>query len=178
MAIFIVAGAAALLFAPIFLHTNLFYDMTAKKTGVCLLLYGKIKLIGGYITTCAGGVAVHISDQKALIFSYRDLDTGRKKYSPQNGFSLHKIAVSIFSSAEYFLPVLALQRAVCTATALFAKNKKIVKSRVFLCGGETFKAYAKIVIKLTVFSQIVALIKYLIRSIQSLWQKTMKKSVA
>lgn len=72
---------AILLFFPIFLEVDIHYDMNRKKFGFALYAYKVLKLIGGYVTTYPGGIALHISPKKAILKPYSGMDSERKKFS-------------------------------------------------------------------------------------------------
>lgn len=58
---------AILLFFPIFLEVDIHYDMNRKKFGFALYAYKMLKLIGGYVTTYPGGIALHISPKRPFL---------------------------------------------------------------------------------------------------------------
>lgn len=165
---------ALLLFIPIYFYTDVYYDIRDKKLGFCLTLYDKIKLVGGYATAIAGGVAFHISQKKALLFTYRDMDEERKKYSPQKGFHLKMVALAIETGAEYFLPTLFLQKTAKACVAFFAENKRILRSEIALLNDDCFRVFGKIKVRITIFSQLCILIKYLTGRIMAIWQRKTK----
>lgn len=77
---------AVLLFFPIFLEADVHYDMNRKKFGFALYAYKVIKLIGGYVTTYPGGIALHISPKKAILKPYSGMDSERKRFSLRRRF--------------------------------------------------------------------------------------------
>lgn len=79
---------AVLLFFPIFLEADVHYDMNRKKFGFALYAYKVIKLIGGYVTTYPGGIALHISPKKAILKPYSGMDSERKRFSFTKAFRI------------------------------------------------------------------------------------------
>lgn len=78
---------AVLLFFPIFLEADVHYDMNRKKFGFALYAYKVIKLIGGYVTTYPGGIALHISPKKAILKPYSGHGFGKKTVFVYEGVS-------------------------------------------------------------------------------------------
>lgn len=79
---------AVLLFFPIFLEADIHYDMNRKKFGFALYAYKVLKLIGGYVTTYPGGIALHISPKKAILKPYSGMDSDRKRFSFTKAFRI------------------------------------------------------------------------------------------
>jgi hypothetical protein len=67
--------------------------MNGRKLAFCVRAYRFIKLLGGYIATYKGGLAAHISDKKAVLIPYSDLDNERKRFSVIKTFSLRKLII-------------------------------------------------------------------------------------
>ncbi len=86
---------AALLFFPIFLEADIHYDMNRKKFGFALYAYKVLKLIGGYVTTYPGGIALHISPKKAILKPYSGMDSDRKRFSFTKAFRIVSLRLNI-----------------------------------------------------------------------------------
>ena len=94
-----------LLFFPIYLKTDAHYDMNGRKLAFSIRVYDKIKILGGYIATYKGGLAAHISEKKAVLIPYSDLDNERKRFSIIKGFTLKKLEITTETGVEYLLKV-------------------------------------------------------------------------
>ena len=162
------------LFFPIFLNADFYYQIRSKKVGFYLSLYGKIKLIGGYISTYPGGVAIHLSQKKALLTGYREMDEQRKKFPFQDFFTLKKISLHIRTGAEYFFSLYALQTVKTIVTHIRPKYGRIIDSNLSLVNGDELRISARIITKSTLFKQVKGIIKYIVSRILSIWK--MKKS--
>ena len=100
----------------------------------------------------------------------------RKKYSPQKGFQLMNVKVAIETGAEYFLPLLLIQKIAKVAVCFGAKNKRIFHGELALVNDDCFRLFAKIKIQITLFSQLCIFIKYLTGGMIAKCQKKMKNS--
>lgn len=158
------------LFFPIFLNTDLYYQIRSNKLGFCISLYGKIKLSGGYISTYYGGLAIHLSEKKALLTGYKEMEEQRKKFSFRDFFTLKNISVHIRTGAEYFLALYALHMASGLFTFFSPAYRKIVHSNFCLENGDELRLSARIIVKSTLFQQLMGFIKYTVRRIMSAWK--------
>ena len=169
--VFAIIALIAATFIPVYLHTTFYYELGNKKTGFCIELYGKIKLIGGYATTCPGGMALHVSDKKAFVFSYRQMDDGRKKFSSKNGISMKNISVLLHCSPEYYVQLSTIESIIKTI-GLFVKEKDThLQGKTLAISENTIRLYGKIVVKIAVYAQIIALIRYLIGRMKAWGEK-------
>ena len=89
---------AVLLFFPIFLEADIHYDMNRKKFGFALYAYKVLKLIGGYVTTYPGGIALHISPKKAILKPYSGMDSDRKRFSFTKAFRIVSLRLTTETS--------------------------------------------------------------------------------
>ena len=92
-----------LLFFPVYLDLDAHYDMNRKKFAFIAKAYGVIKLIGGYIATYQGGLAVHISEKKAILVPYNEVEGERKRLSVIRTFRLKTLSITTETGAEYLL---------------------------------------------------------------------------
>ena len=171
--IFILSVLIFLTLIPIYLHTSFYYELGNKKTGFCVELYGKIRVFGGYITTCSGGIALHVNDQKAYVFSYRQMDDGRKSFTPQNGITFKKISVLLHCSPEYYVQLSLLENVIKTGALFFKKEDIQLQGKTLAIGENTIRIYGKIVVKIAIYAQILAFIRYLLGRIKA-WREKVK----
>ena len=168
-----IAAVIIILSIPIKLHGDFYYELGSGKTGFCLTLFGLFKIFGGYMTTCPGGIAVHVSDKTAHLLSYRQIDDDRKKYTKQNGITIAQINAYCESGLEYYLQLALLENAIKTIGLFFSQKDTRWRVLIAPIREETIRFYAKIVIKIALIVQIFALLKYLIGRIK-LWQMKAK----
>lgn len=170
----VIAGAAIFLFAPIVQEFNIFGDLASKKLAFSLYLFGFVKLAGGYVTSYRGGVAVHLSEKKAVLLPYSGMNEERKKFKIFRSFRLISLETSAETGAEYFAGAAITYAALKGFLALKgALNKSELK--LYLTDGDALKvsarvvAYFQIAVLLALFVRF--LIKTAIRRIKEIWKK-------
>lgn len=173
---FLIAGA--ILFFPIYLEGDAYYDVNKRKFGFILKAYKVIKLFGGYVATYRGGLAVHISPKKAILVPYSDLDNERKRFSFVQTFRLKTLSLTTETGVEYLLPVSFFQIITKTAFLIIGKIKKTehIHSRVWLTDGDALKISLNCLVYFNLFILLCNFIKFLKEKIEILWQKRTKKS--
>lgn len=164
------------LFVPILLHTDFYYQIRSKKVGFCVTLYGKIKLFGGYISTYQGGIAVHFSQKRALLTGYREMDEQRKKYPLRDFFDVKKVSLNIRTGADYLFPLYALKIVTSIVLHVRPDYREHITSRLSLENGDELKLSARVVLKSSLFRQCKGFIKYIVRRKITTWK--MKKSMS
>lgn len=164
---------AILLILPVTVTVETYFDSSCNKLGCVILLYGFIKLLGGYLAPCPKGVAFHVSDKKALVFSYKQMEEGRKRFSPKSGIKLNHAWIYVQTGAEHLLQALYAEE-IIKWIALFAKQRNVI-SRVTLHRNDSFHIYAKFSVQTRASRQIIELIKYLFGRIR---EKCQKKKLA
>ena len=174
--LFIAFAVLILLFFPIFLSADVYYQIRNKKVGFCISLYGKIKLVGGYISTYNGGFAIHLSEKKALLTGYREMEERRKNFPFQDFFTFQKISLNIRTGAEYFLPLYALNLINSIVLCIRPALQERIKSKLGIENGDELKVSARVVLKMTIFKQLKGFIKYAFRRVLSTWK--MKRSTS
>ena len=118
-----VIAVLIVLFFPVYLALDAHYDMTRKKFAFMTKAYGFIKLIGGYVATYQGGLAVHISDKKAILIPYTEVEGERKRLSVLRTFRLKTLSITIETGAEYLF-LTALTHMLFRAYFLIKGGKK------------------------------------------------------
>ena len=71
------------------------------------------------------------------------------------------VRMAIETGAEYFFPLLLLQKIAKPAIYFSAENKHIFHSELTLVNDDCFRLFAKIKVRITLFSQLCIFIKYL-----------------
>ncbi len=130
--------------------------------------------MGGYIATYYGGLAIHISEKKAFLTGYREMEERRKNFPFQDFFTLKKISLHVRTGANYLLPLYTLQLASGLFSLFRPSYRKLVQSKLWLENGDELRLSARIIVKITLFKQLTGFIKYKVRRILSAWK--MKKS--
>lgn len=73
---------------PFYASFNVYYSLDLKKVCFGIYLFGFIKLVGGYIEKVKDGVAIHVSENKAYIITYKNLFNMGKKVKPLRDYHL------------------------------------------------------------------------------------------
>lgn len=172
--IFEISGAAIFLFAPIVQEFNVFGDLNEKKLTFSLYLFGFIKLVGGYVSAYRGGIAVHISEKKAILLPYSGMNEERKKFKIFRSFRLISLETSAETGADYFAGAGIACAALKGFLAVKGKSKKS-NVKLYLTDGDLLRlsvritAYFQIGVLLALFIRF--LIKTAIRRIKAIWKK-------
>lgn len=138
------------------------------------MLYGKFKLMGGYITTCPGGLAIHASEKRAILLKYRDMEKQRKNFSFCDLFTCKKVRLCIRTGPEYLLPVYTFSLVKNVVERITARE--ILDGEFWLEAGDELRIAAELILSFTIGKQLKALLKYLFGRIKKKWK--MKKSTA
>ena len=172
------AGIAifALLFFPVYLQLNAHFDLNRKRLIFSLLAYKKIKLLGGYAKTYKGGVAFHISDKKAIVLDYSEMDGERKKFSFMKTFKLQNLQLTTETGAEYLLGVFAAQTAIYAYLTRFQSRRGKIRANLWLTDGDVLRVSTRLTVFFNLFILLKAFLKFLKEKIKLLWQKKAKTS--
>ena len=162
-----------LLFFPIFLETDAHYDVNRRKFAFSVFLYKWIKLIGGYIATYQGGLALHISEKKAIVIPYSDLDSERKRFSFIRTFHLYSFILTTETGAEYLLPMGVLQGILRTYFFIIGGKKERIENNLWLTDGDVLRISLNVVIDFNLFLLVLAFFKFL-KEKMILWTKKIK----
>lgn len=165
--IIVLASIIFLLYTPIILCANVHYDMNRRKLAFSLLLYNRIQLAGGYIGTYAGGLALHTSQNKAKLLSYKDMNNQRKKISLLKGIRIVGGTLHTETGAEYLLEVGAVQSLLRMAFFIRGGEKERIENSVWLTDGDELK----IALHLAVYFNLYMLLCAFIKSIKENMQK-------
>lgn len=164
------------LFLPIFLKTNAYYDMNKRKLTFSMYLFGFLRILGGYVATYKGGLAIHVSDKKAFIIPYAQLNSERKRFSFMKTFHLHSVTVTAETGAEYLLPVTIGQAILRTYFFIKGGKKEKIKNDLWLTDGDVLRVSATVVVRFNMFIILCNIVKFIKEKLQILWQKKIKKS--
>lgn len=136
---FFVLIVFAVLFFPIYLETDAYYDLNRKKLGFAVYAYKALPIVGGYVSTYRGGIALHISEKKAILIPYKQMDSERKKFSFFKSFRLKSFNLTTESGAEYLF-ITALAHALLR-TLFFIKGgkKEGIENNLWLTDGDVLR---------------------------------------
>ena len=178
-AAFGIAGTVLLLilFLPIYLQLNAHFDLNRKRLIFSLLVYKKIKILGGYAKAYDGGVAFHVSDKKAIVLDYSEMDGERKKFSFTKTFKLRKLQLTTETGAEYLLGVFAAQTALYAYLMRFQSRRDKIRANIWLTDGDLLRVSTRLTVFFNLFILLKAFLKFLKEKIKILWQKKAKTSI-
>ncbi len=88
-----VAIGLILLFFPIFLRADLFLHPFENKFTFSISLYGHLPILGGYLQIVKGGIAIHLSDTKAVFLPFGQIAATGKKFDFTKGFQLYRLHI-------------------------------------------------------------------------------------
>ena len=163
------------LFFPILISSSIHLDFNRKKYAFCLKLYEKIRIFGGYATLYSEGIALHVSNKKAILLPYKDLDANRKKFSFIKTFELISINTIIESPAERLFSITSF-RSVFNILKYFIPKLKNCSVSIWISEKENLKINSQCTLFFNNFILLVDLLQFLWRKIKQLWQEKLKKS--
>ena len=164
------------LFLPIFIKVDVHYDMNRRKFTFAVYIFGFIRIIGGYIATYQGGFAIHVSEKKAFLLPYRQINSQRKRFSFMKTFHLSSFILTTESGAEYLLPTAIAHAALRTYFFIKGGDKKKIENNLWLTEGDVLRVSLRFTVWFTMFMLLVAFIKFLKEKMKISWQKRTKKS--
>ena len=172
----IILALVILLFIPIYLKTDGHYDMNGRKLAFSISLYRFIRVFGGYIATYKGGLALHVSEKKAILLPYSQLDKERKRISIIRSFRLRKINTTIETGAEYLLLSAYAQALFRILFFVLGGKKEKIENNVWLTEGDILRATVNFTVRFNLFMLFVKLIKSIKERMKQLCRTKIKKS--
>ena len=151
-------------------------DLNRKKLAFSLYAYRIIKLFGGYATSYKGGIALHVSEKKAILLPYSEMDSERKRFSFVRSFRLISFSLTTETGAEYLIPVSLVHSVL--KTAFFSLGGEKERSNLWLTDGDTLRVSADLVAWFNLFMLLKVFFKFLKEKIKILWQKKVKESIS
>ena len=134
-----VVALLVLLFFPIIMDTDIHGDLNKKKLTFLVRLYGKIKLFGGYATTYKGGVALHLSNDKALLKPFNQMNDERKRFSFIKTFKPIEFTLTTETGAEYLFYVAAVHAALRIYFFAIGGEKENIENNLWLTDGDVLR---------------------------------------
>ena len=148
-----------LLFVPIDLETDAYYDINGRKLAFSVNAYRLIPLVGGYVATYPGGIAFHLTKKKAVVLPYSQVKDEQKRFSFMRTFWLKNARFHIETGAEYLFPVLLLQRCLQIYTLTKKGKKTELENELWLSNGDTLKLSANFLIRFTIYKLLRSILK-------------------
>lgn len=167
-----------LLFFPIFLRTVAHYDMNRKKFCFSVYLFSFIKILGGYVATYNGGLAVHLSLKKAYLLPYREINQERKRFSFMCTFYWKKASLTTESGAEYLILNMLLHTALRIFFFMKGGKAQQINNNLWLIDGDVFRLSASITVWFNLFLLLKNFLIFIKEKLQILWRKKVKNSAA
>ncbi len=166
---------SAILFFPIYVETDAHYDMNRRKFAFAVYAYKFLPVLGGYVATYQGGLALHISKKKAILLPYSKMNSERKKFSIVKTFRLKRFSLTTETGAEY-LPLTAVVHTVLR-TYFFIKGEKKegIENNLWLTDGDVLRISFHILVYFNLFILFKNFIKFCKEKIRILWQKKNQK---
>ncbi len=167
---------SAILFFPIYVEADAYYDMNRRKFAFALYAYKFLPVLGGYVATYSGGLAVHISKKKAILIPYSKVNKERKKFSFVKTFRLKSFRLTTESGAEY-LPLTAAAHSLLR-TYFFIKGgeKEGIENNLWLTDGDVLRISLNCLLYFNLFILLKNFILFCKEKLRILWQKRTKKS--
>ena len=161
------------LILPIFIKVWFNFSGKEKKLFFCITIFGFIKIISGYAEKIKEGIAVHISKNKAFIFTFKNIFDARNKVKPLKDYHVIRFesVTEIGSSSSSMLPLLVSYTASFIDNVLcwFLYNNKPqlhVDNKIFVFEGEDrFEIFCKFNVVLNALMLIISLIKILMEKL-------------
>lgn len=178
MGSFLLLGMASavglLMFLPLVLQTDVFFDFQSNKIGCNVSLYGIFKILGGYLSPCTNGIAFHVSQKKALLLNFKQMSEEQKGFSKKHGLRLKKIRVAIELNADTFFPFLVLTE-IGKLVLLFRKASLKFFYRNYVAETENIRIFARLTFSTIIIKEIFLNVKHIVlKGGNALWQR--KKS--
>ena len=164
-----------LLFVPVLVSGNFHYDMNRKKYAFVIRLYA-IKIIGGYITIYPGGVALHVSKNKALVFPYKSMNDDTKRFSFIKLFRLLRLELTTETGAEYLISVWTISTLLKVYLYKKARYLQSINTNIWLTNGDILRISGKWLAFFNLFMICKNLVLFVKEKINGLWRKKTEKS--
>jgi hypothetical protein len=145
-----------------------------KKCAFSLYLYKKIRLLGGYITTYPGGIALHLSPKKARLLRYKNMNSERKKFSVVKTFHLDEVTLTMETGADYLIVSSLIQAFL--RIYFFAKGgeKEKIENNLWLTDGDVLRISISSNFIFNFYILICNFIKFLKEKLQIIWRRRVK----
>jgi len=155
-----------ILFFPIYIETDAHYDMNRRKFGFAVYAYKVIPLIGGYVSTYPGGLALHLSKKKAILIPYKRLNSERKRFSIVKTFRLKSFNLTTESGAEYLFLTASAHAFLRTYFFIKGGEKEYIENNLWLTDGDVLRISLNSLVYLNLYILLKNFIKFCKEKIQ------------
>ena len=166
----------SILFFPIYLEMDAHYDLNRKKLGFAVYAYRKIPIVGGYISTYKGGIAFHITEKKAILVPYRQMESERKKFSFFKTFRLKSFNLTTETGAEYLFLTAIMHAFLRLLFFVKGGRKEEIENNLWLTDGDVLRISLNVLLYFNLYILLNSFIKFCKEKIQGLCRKKIKKS--
>lgn len=166
------------LFLPIIASVDIHYDMNRKKFAFSLFLFKFLRVLGGYVTTYKGGIAIHVSEKKAFLKPYSDMEKDRKRFSVIKSFHLKSFCLTTETGAEYLLPIALTHAVLRTYFFAIGGKKEKIENNLWLTDGDVLRVSLNVVLSFNLYIVLRALFQSIKEKLKVLCQRKQKKSIA
>ena len=150
--------------------------MNGRKLAFSISLYKFFRVFGGYIATYKGGLAMHISPQKAILIPYRDLNRERQRFSIMRAFHLHKINLTVETGAEYLLSSAMIHGILRAIFFILGGKKETIENNVWLVDGDVLRITMNFTIRFNLFILLRRAMITIKEQIKQVWRRKIKNS--
>ena len=171
----IVNLAIFLLFFPIVINGELYFDIKKKKYAVSLSVYKKFRFLGGYFQLYDKGFVLHKNEKTAVLIPFKNILSHKDKFSFLESFRLYSLTYMIETGAETFL-FFDLIRRIQTLISTLNPQKRRIQGKLWLIDTNSLNLSAKLIFYSNLLVIIIDLMKFLGEKCKELWQKKVKIS--
>ncbi len=172
-----ISGIVFLLFFPVYIETDAHYDMNRRKLAFAVFAYKIIPIIKGYAATYKGGIALHLSEKKAVLIPYSQMESERKRFSFIRTFRLKTFILTTESGAEY-LPLTAVAHAALRSFFFIqGGDKKGIENNLWLTDGDTLKISFNCLVRFNLYILLKNFLKFSKEQIKILCRKIKKSAL-
>ncbi len=164
-----------MLFFPIYLETDVHYDMNRRKFAFAVYAYKCIPIIGGYVATYSGGFAVHVSKKKAILIPYNRVNSERKKFSFIKTFRVKSFILTTEVGAEYLVLTAIVHSLLRMLFFITGGEKEGVENNLWLTDGDILRISLNSLVYFNLFILLKNFITFCKEKIRILCQKKRKK---
>lgn len=174
--VLIIVIVCAILFFPIYIETNAHYDMNRRKFTLGIYLYKILRIFGGYLATYNGGLAFHVSEKKAIIIPYTQVNKERKRFSIFRAFRLKSLYLTVETGAEYLVTMATTQKILETYFTLKTGRPCLYRGVLWLNNGDLLRISLQFTAYFNLFIILRFAYKVLKEKIKRSCRKKMKNS--
>ena len=94
---------------------------------------------------------MHISQNKAILIPYGDLDSKRKRFSVIRAFRLKELNITVETGAEYLLPVSIFQVFFRIFFFIQGGKKEKIQNNLWLSDGDVLRISSNLTVRFNLF---------------------------